>query len=324
MDVVAQRIHAMKGRLDLHSQPGQGCRFSLSVPASAGSQHALLVKVAGQLLALPTRAVQHALGAEQVRREGASVYWREHRWRHARLSDWLGGLGAPVASPASVPALQTKPVVVVQGLDEAVALEVDEVQEARELITQDVGRLLRCVPGLLGGALTREGRVLLLLDPALLEQHTQKQQAQNASPEAQFLALARQLSLPEPVQAPRVLVVEDSLSVRQSLGQLLQDAGWEVHTARDGLEALSLLTGPQPIDVVLTDLEMPRLNGLELTRQLREQARWQTLPVLMLTSRSSDKHRQSALALGVNTYLCKPCPDAQLLAALQALLLPRA
>ncbi len=313
MDVVAQRIHTMKGRLDIHSQPGQGSRFSLSVPASAGSQHALLVKVAGQLLALPTRAVQHALSAEQVRRDGASVYWREQSWRHAYLSDWLGLLNAPAPAP------QTKPVVVVQGLDNVVALEVDEVQEARELITQDLGRLLRCVPGLLGGALTREGRVLLLLDPALLEQH-----AQNASPEAQFLALARQLSLPEPVQAPRVLVVEDSLSVRQSLSQLLGDAGWEVHEARDGLEALALLGGPQPIDVVLTDLEMPRLNGLELTRQLREQARWRALPVLMLTSRNSDKHRQSALALGVNTYLCKPCPDAQLLAALQALLVPRA
>jgi chemosensory pili system protein ChpA (sensor histidine kinase/response regulator) len=113
--------------------------------------------------------------------------------------------------------------------------------------------------------------------------------------------------------------VDDSLSVRKTLTQLLVDAGYDVRTARDGFDALDALAR-EKADIVLTDLEMPNLNGLDLTRRLRQSETWRELPVIMITSRSTDKHRDGAQAVGVSAYLSKPYGDAELLGKMRALL----
>jgi chemosensory pili system protein ChpA (sensor histidine kinase/response regulator) len=189
------------------------------------------------------------------------------------------------------------------------ALEVDRILDSRELILQDIGRYLRRLRGVAGGAFRADGRLVFLLDLEALERAY-------ASPVRRQAAerLRRRMQ----VQRKHVLVVDDALSVRQTLAQLLGDAGYEVTTARDGFEALDALIRRQA-DVVLTDLEMPNLDGLELTRRLRESRLWKTLPVVMLTSRATPKHVRSAEDAGVDVFLTKPYEEAELLAEVRRL-----
>lgn len=164
LDVVAQRIRALHGHVHLASLPGQGCTITLSVPAQPASQHALLVRVGAEQVALPTRSVLHVLPSGEAISDGLNLRHRGQSWPHARLATWLGW---PVRLTPDV----ARPQVVVQGEHGAVALEVDEIVEAREWVVQSVGGLLQHVPGLLGGCLTPEGQVVVLLDPAALEHH---------------------------------------------------------------------------------------------------------------------------------------------------------
>lgn len=164
LDVVAQRIRALQGHLHLASTPGQGCVITLSVPAQPASQHALLVRVGTEHVALPTRSVLHVLPSGETFSDGLMLRHRDQSWPHARLAAWLGWPVRPTSAIAP-------PQVVVQGERGAVALEVDEIIEAREWVVQPVGDLLRHVPGLLGGCLTPEGQVVVLLDPAALEHY---------------------------------------------------------------------------------------------------------------------------------------------------------
>lgn len=164
LDVVAQRIRALQGHLHLASTPGQGCTITLSVPAQPASQHALLVRVGQERVALPTRSVLHVLPAGETFSDGLMLRYRDQSWPHARLAAWLGW-------PTRMATAVSPPQVVVQGERGAVALEVDEIIEAREWVVQSAGALLSSVPGLLGGCLTQEGQVVVLLDPAALEHY---------------------------------------------------------------------------------------------------------------------------------------------------------
>lgn len=219
-----------------------------------------------------------------------------------------------------------------------VALTVDAVVDARELILQDVGGLLGRARGVVGGAVRPDGRPLFLLDPEQLARGAGEALGRQAA-----AALRRRAA----VQRKRVLVVDDAISVRKAVAQLLTDAGYEAQLARDGFDALQQwrsdaeaaagdATAPA-LQLVITDLEMPNLNGLDLVRHLRraeaerEAARAASrsgagqpprpaLPVIMITSRATEKHREVALAAGVSCYLTKPYTDAELLAQVRRLL----
>ncbi|UZD54803.1 hybrid sensor histidine kinase/response regulator [Caldimonas aquatica] len=311
MDVVADRLRAMKGRIEIDTEPGRGTRIALHVPATTGVQHALLVQVEDQTYALPSDGVVLALAAGQGQVGMGSVgpvfRYAGREWRYQKLGGWLG-LGGTDAGGAA------KPVVLARAASGEVALEVDRIVDSRDLILQDIGRLLRRVRGVAGAALRPDGRVLFLLDLEALEQAAATPVRRQAG-----RVLRRRL------QAPRkhALVVDDAISVRQTLAQLLQDAGFDVTTARDGFDALDALLRYK-VDVVITDLEMPNLNGLELTRRLRESRLWKGVPVMMLTSRATAKHQRSAEAAGVDVFLTKPYDDARLLAELRRLTAPGA
>jgi chemosensory pili system protein ChpA (sensor histidine kinase/response regulator) len=184
-----------------------------------------------------------------------------------------------------------------------IALVVDAVIDARELILQDVGRLTRRIAGVVGGAMRGDGKPMFVLDVPALERAARSHTRVSAS-----LALRKRMA----VKKTRVLVVDDALSVRRSMEQLLEDAGYEVTSANDGFLALDSLRDKPPA-IVLTDLEMPNLNGLDLTRRIREIPQFMGLPIIMITSRASDKHRDLALDAGVDLYLTKPYTDATLL-----------
>jgi chemotaxis protein histidine kinase CheA/ActR/RegA family two-component response regulator len=304
MDVVNDRVTALKGRLDIQSEPFAGSQFIVHVPVSTGASQALIVDCAGESVALSSDQVQLALAADEcVIVDEAGVPHLLHNDRHIpiyRLGVWLG---FEDASPITVQDSRRKPCVIAQGATGLVAVIVDAVVDARELILQDVGRLARRIAGVVGGALRGDGRPMFLLDVPALERA-----ARTTRRVASSLALRKRMA----VQKTRVLVVDDALSVRRSMQQLLEDAGYEVQTANDGFEAMDSLRAKPPA-IVLTDLEMPNLNGLELTRRIREVPQHMGLPVVMITSRASDKHRLLAEDAGIDLYLTKPYTDAVLL-----------
>lgn len=304
MDVVAERVRAMKGHIDIHTEALAGTTFTLRLPATSGTAHALVVEAGGQLLALPTEAVITGIPASLAIRRGELLHAGNEHWPCADLATLLG-----LPSAASADDATPRPAVVVRAGARTVALLVDRVVEARELILQDVGALLRKLRPVAGSALRNDGRVMFLLNADALAEPARALGRDAAQ------ALRQRMQ----VQRRQALVVDDSLSVRKSLAQLLGDAGYEVRTARDGFDALAQL-GQAGADIVLTDLEMPQLNGLDFTRRLRQEPAWQHTPVIMITSRASDKHREGAERAGVNLYLTKPYTDADLLARVRELL----
>jgi chemotaxis protein histidine kinase CheA/ActR/RegA family two-component response regulator len=302
MDVVNDRVAGLKGRLDIESSPYAGSRFIVRVPVSTGAAQALVVRCADQEVALASDQVLQALAADEVQIVHSAgrapvLHHLGQDFPVYSLGVWLGFEDATELTSKS------KPVVLCRGAAHTVALAVDEVVDARELILQDIGRLTRRLSGVIGGALRNDGRPMYLLDVAALERAAQSGAKMGAS-----LALRRRLA----VQRKRVLVVDDALSVRRSMEQLLEDAGYEVVSAADGFLALEVLR-TQPPAIVLTDLEMPNLNGLELTKRVRELPQFMSLPVVMITSRASDKHRDMATQAGVDLYLTKPYTDATLI-----------
>jgi chemosensory pili system protein ChpA (sensor histidine kinase/response regulator) len=301
MDVVNDRVSAMKGRLDIDSKPFEGTRFTLHVPVSTGATQSLIVSCAGEWVALPTDQVVQALAADEVKlRNLNGQIMLDHggaAYSAYSLSMWLG-------FEDNIDVLSDgKPCVLVHAASGTIALVVDAVIDARELILQDVGRLTRRIAGVVGGAMRGDGKPMFVLDVPALERAARSNVRVTAS-----LALRRRLA----VKKTRVLVVDDALSVRRSMEQLLEDAGYEVSSANDGFLALDSLRDKPPA-IVLTDLEMPNLNGLDLTKRIREVPQFMGLPVIMITSRSSDKHRDMAIQAGVDLYLTKPYTDATLL-----------
>ncbi len=303
MDVVNDRVAGLKGRLDIQSKPYVGSRFIVRVPVSTGAAQALIVQCAQEEIALPSDQVLQALAADEVeivRDATGNTPALRHLGQDYplyTLGVWLG-----FEEPSEI-ASRAKPAVLCHGATQTVALIVDAVVDARELILQDVGRLTRRIAGVVGGALRNDGRPMFLLDVASLERASQSKRKLGSS-----LTMRRRMA----VQRTRVLVVDDSLSVRRSMEQLLEDAGYEVITAADGFLALESVRTQMPA-VVLTDLEMPNLNGLDLTKRLRELPQFMATPVVMITSRASDKHRVMAEEAGVDLYLTKPYTDAVLI-----------
>ncbi|AKJ32041.1 hybrid sensor histidine kinase/response regulator [Caldimonas brevitalea] len=307
LDLVADQLRAMKGRLEIDSQPGRGTNFTLQVPASTGLQQALIVQVEQQSYALPSDSVVLALPAGQgaVAMTAAGPVFRHagREWPYRQLAQWLG-VAVGEAEDGS------KPVVLARGAHGEVALEVDRLDGTRELLLQDIGRLLRRVQGIAGGAFRPDGRVLFLLDIEALERAAESPVRREAAAQ-----LRQRLKVPR----RHVLVVDDAISVRKTIAQLLRGAGFEVSTARDGFDALDVLVR-RKADIVLTDLEMPNLDGLELTRRLRESRLWKGLPVMMITSRATHRHLRNAQEAGVDVFLTKPYADDELLAEVRRLL----
>ena len=302
MDVVNDRVAGLKGRLDIESTPYGGSRFIVRVPVSSGAVQALIVRCAQEDIALASDQVVQAMSADEasiVQSDLGVALLRhlDHDYPVHSLGVWLG------FEEQAEMSLAGKPAILCRGATQTIALVVDAVVDARELILQDVGRLTRRIAGVVGGALRNDGRPMFLLDVAALERSATAVRRAGSS-----LAMRRRMA----IQRKRVLVVDDALSVRRSMEQLLEDAGYEVITAADGFLALEALRNQTPA-IVLTDLEMPNLNGLDLTKRLRELPQFMGMPIVIITSRASDKHRGLAEEAGVDLYLTKPYTDAALI-----------
>jgi two-component system, chemotaxis family, sensor kinase CheA len=302
LDVVRSSLAAVRGRVEVHSEPGAGSEFRLSVPITLAVLPCLLVEAAGRRLAVPMHSVvsAEAAGWAEDWVEGQVVIRvRDQILPVSDLAVTLDG-----AAPAEAPA-GDRPAVVVASMTRRHAFRVDALLGQRNLVVKDLGRLLPRLGLLAGAALEPDGSILLVLDVSgLVDRARWIRSAGGAAGASRAAPDEAPAGLPAPAGPPSVLVVDDTAVVRELERSILEEAGYRVRTARDGREALATLTGDPP-DLVVTDLDMPYLDGLELTRSIRADPSLAGLPVVVVTSKAADADRRRAMDAGADAYLVK-------------------
>lgn len=307
LDVVRTSIARLGGQVDVDTEPGAGTRFTIRLPLTIAVTDAFLVEVGGDVLALPVSAVRRVLRvtpADVRRVSGAEMVAVDDELVDLVSLGEVLGLPAPAAAGPRL-------ALAVRAGRRTVALAVDALRGKDEIVVKPLGGFLDGCGPWAGATVSGTGRVHLLLDPGrLLEAGIQRRAPGPAAP-ADGTERRRR----------RVLLVDDSVSVRKFVGQMLQRAGYTVVTATDGAEALARLDEVE-VDLVLTDLEMPRVNGYELVRDLRRRPATREVPVVILTTRAGAKHASLARQLGVVHYVTKPVDELDLLRRLESVLAP--
>ena len=305
MDVVRTWVEGMNGVIRISSQQGKGTTIELRFAATLSTLQSLIVEVCEQRFALPSLQVEQAVpkGAGSFVLVGSKLQYRYNN-RILRALHLAEVTGLPI--DADKP-LQDYDAVVVRVQDKLFALAVDKLLDSRDLLVKNPGRYARHVRGVAGLSVLGDGSIAVHLD--LVQLLAGWQGNRHAAGGGMPVISRKTVSKP---QLPGVLVVDDALTVRNTLQQLVEDAGFYVETARDGLDALDKLRDFTP-RVVLTDLEMPNMNGVELTQSLRNREETKALPIIMITSRSQDKHRELAQQAGVDAYITKPYNEGELL-----------
>jgi chemotaxis protein histidine kinase CheA/ActR/RegA family two-component response regulator len=299
MDIVMSELGAIGGRAKVTSKRGKGAYFSFFLPVTLGITQALLVRAGIDVFPIPTVLVGQVVAGpsahDQAGRLRESIEHLGRRYKVHYLPVLLGKLDATVEGT------RASRVLLLRAGDERVAVLVDEVLGSREIMVKDVGAQIGSVQGILGATVLGDGRGVLIINPIEFARRGDRAiPAAGAADPAQASA-----------RAPLVLVVDDSLTVRKFTTRLLAREGFRLATARDGVEALDQVRVALP-DVILLDIEMPRMDGFELTRVLHSDPRTAGIPIIMITSRTAEKHRQYAMDLGVHVYLGKPYSERDL------------
>jgi len=306
LDVVRTNVEGARGRVEVRSEPGVSTEFRIIVPITLAVLRCLLVEAGGQRFALPFHRVvltQADQPATRIHAEGRPVVWVDNQSVPlSALADTLGtGGGEPVVGP----------IVVLADSSRRHAFQVDRLVGQRDVVLKALSRLLPHLPAVAGASVEPDGSLLVVLDPpGLIQRARQGIRVTSA-----------------PAQAPRkdgprrrLLVVDDALTVRELQRSILERAGFEVRTASDGGQAMARLA-EEPSDLILTDVEMPTMDGFALTEAVRAHPTLANIPVLILTSRSSEADRQRGLDVGADGYIIKSGFDeASLLAAVNRLL----
>jgi two-component system chemotaxis sensor kinase CheA len=303
LDVVRASLASVRGRVEVHSDPGAGSEFRLSVPITLAVLPCLLVEAAGRRFAVPMHSVvtAEAAGWSEDHVEGQVVIRvRDTILPVSDLAATLGITTGDGGTPAS-----DSPAVVVASMTRRHAFRVDALLGQRNLVVKDLGRLLPRLPLLAGASLEPDGSILLVLDVSGLVDRARWARWSGAG-ERRGAASGGNTPPrpPEPAAGASVLVVDDTTVVRELERSILEEAGYRVRTAADGRLALAALADT-PADLVLTDVEMPNCDGLELTRAIRADPGLTALPVVVVTSRASDADRRLAMEAGADAYLAK-------------------
>nr|WP_315234676.1 Hpt domain-containing protein [uncultured Albidiferax sp.] len=306
MDVVRAEVLALGGRIETSSQPGQGTQFKLVLPLTTAVTQVVMLRAGALSIGVPANVIEVVRRMPQA--ELAQAYAN-----HVVEFDgesvpffWSGAL-LQVSQRSTEPVSKNSAVVIFRSAAQRLALHVDEVLGNQEVVVKNLGPQLSRLPGLSGMSVLASGAVVLIYNPVALSSvyGAQARQWQDGIGNVAPLVAAAQ-------QTPLVLVVDDSITVRRVTQRLLQREGYRVTLANDGLQALERLRDETPA-LVLSDIEMPRMDGFDLARNIRSDAALKDLPIIMITSRMAEKHREHARALGVNHYLGKPYPEEELL-----------
>ncbi|MDW5416283.1 Hpt domain-containing protein [Iodobacter sp. CM08] len=298
MDVVKNKLGDLGGRIEVSSETGVGTTFTIYLPLTLAVTQVVLVKANGQQYAIPSGMVEQVqeikLGPLEHIYENRFQEWMDHRYPFAYFPRLLG-------DTQSVPEQKRyNTVILLRSGSSRMALHVDELLRNQEVVVKAIGPQLARIPGVTGATVLGNGDVVMIMNPlSLLARGETRSTAIHISPEALKTT-------------PVVMIVDDSLTVRKITGRLLAKEGFQVLTAKDGLDALQQLSDIKP-DVMLVDIEMPRMDGFEFTRNVRANEGTRHIPIIMITSRTADKHKNYAFELGVNTFLGKPYQEEELL-----------
>jgi chemosensory pili system protein ChpA (sensor histidine kinase/response regulator) len=309
MDVVVAEIKKLGGALFTKSTPGQGVRFTVRLPFTLAISQSLIVRVGDEMYALPLPTVE---GVSRVPRAEVAKHLAERNptfdyggqiFRFQHLGAFIGA--PPSALPdADVPV----PIILVNAGEHSTGLVVDELIGNREIVVKPVGPQVSGIRGVAGATMLGDGRIVIILDMGALVRSGWRGHTEVAAPTEDRRVFA--------------LVVDDSITVRRVTQRLLERNGMRVATAKDGIDALEVMQDQIP-DIILLDIEMPRMDGYELATRVRNDERLADIPIVMITSRVGEKHRARAIEIGVNDYLGKPYQENQLLDAIEPLVQAR-
>jgi chemosensory pili system protein ChpA (sensor histidine kinase/response regulator) len=349
MDVVRNEIVSLGGRIDITSIPGRGTTFTIALPLTLAVTQAVMVKVGDTTYAIPSVMIEQVQEYKGKRYEPMlemnEVEWKGNRYPLRSMEALLGG-------KPKVSAVRKAYVILAKSGQQRAAVQVDEIIGNREIVVKTIGPQLARLVGIAGATVTGAGQVILIINPvqlvfretATVSVETQAGDAGSVSFEpaahggmetpsaaeahvppgpslGQTIAATEEAtpSRESPVlvrTAPLVMVVDDSLTVRKITSRMLTREGFEVATAKDGVDGLQQLQDIEP-DIILLDIEMPRMDGFEFARNVRADAKTKGIPIIMITSRTADKHRNHAIEIGVNEYMGKPYQEEQLLALIR-------
>jgi chemosensory pili system protein ChpA (sensor histidine kinase/response regulator) len=311
MDVVATEIKRLGGALHMETKTGEGTVFTIRLPLTLAISHALVVRTGEEYYALPLPTVEGVLRlsksevAAHLGRDASAFDYAGQKYRFQHLANFVG------LSPSELPGQDvTIPVVLVRAGEHSTGIVADELVGSREIVVKSVGPQISGIRGISGATILGDGRIVIILDIGALVRAEWRTRAQAPAP-----PLAAKDRGDRRVFA---MVVDDSITVRRVTQRLLERNGMRVVTARDGMDAVALLQDNVP-DVILLDIEMPRMDGYEVAAHVRNDPRLKEVPIIMVTSRVGEKHRARAIELGVDDYLGKPYQEAQLLDAIAPL-----
>lgn len=308
MDVVHEEVRQLGGSMFIESTPGEGVHFRIRLPFTVSVNRALMVQCADDQYAIPLNTIE---GLVRVLPHELAGHYQQDPPRYEYAGQryelfYLGDLLHTVGRPGLLGQYQPVPVLLVQCNERRVAIHVDAMAGTREIVVKGLGPQFAGVQGLSGATILGDGRVVLIID---LLAHIRARQP--ALP-AQRVDAPLILNDPLKKRPLLVLVVDDSVTVRKVTSRLLERNGMNVLTAKDGIDAIAVLEEHTP-DLMLLDIEMPRMDGFEVATQVRNDPRLMRLPIIMITSRTGQKHRDRAMAIGVNEYLGKPYQESVLL-----------
>ena len=343
LDVVRAEVQALGGRIEVESRPGAGCTFRLLLPLTTAVTHVVLMRCGSMRFGVPASLVDTVLRSEPQVLAAAQAGGQWPLEGGGAMPFFWGGALLRVSRASQESQSRAVPVALLQSAAQRLALQVDEVMGHREVVVKHLGPQLARLPGLAGMTVLATGEVILIYNPVALAAVYGDRARRFAAGDASARDTGGALPVPAdsagvaspdgsahpsppgqdanheqigepPVAArqPLVLVVDDSLTVRRVTQRLLQREGYRVALAADGLQALERLAQEAP-DLVLSDIEMPRMDGFELARHLRGDPRWSGLPLVFITSRTAPKHREHAQTLGVDHYLGKPYSEDELM-----------
>ena len=315
MDVVRSEVLALGGRIESETQAGRGTQFKLVLPLTTAVTQVVMLRAGRLAFGVPANLV------EMVRRinspELAEVYSAgSYVFGSETLPFFWSGSLLQLQGVSEDQGTQSGTVIILRSAQQRVALHVDEVLGNQEVVVKNLGPQLSGMPGLSGMTVLASGAVVLIYNPVALaavygERAHQFQKAQ-VSAAGRFEKVPSTKTESQQAGVPLVLVVDDSITVRRVTQRLLQREGYRVALAVDGVQALERLREELPT-VVLSDIEMPRMDGFELARTIRASEEWKALPIITITSRMAEKHREHAREIGVNHYLGKPYSEEELL-----------
>jgi chemosensory pili system protein ChpA (sensor histidine kinase/response regulator) len=305
LDVVKNEITSLGGRIEILTETGKGTTFRIYLPLTLTVAQTLLVRAGESTYAIPTVIVKHIqeLNTDELNEAYINKHIKVNE-KNCLFTYLLHLFGEPDRSPKIN---RHNRILILQSETNQLAVHVDELIGNSEVVVKNIGPQMAHAPGVEGATVMGDGEIILIINPVKLMQREEVKKLFTSPPSAQLTSNDNNTAF-----IPTIMVVDDSLTVRKVTSRLLEREGCEALIAKDGVGAINLLRETIP-DVMLVDLEMPHMNGFELIRNVRNNPDTKNIPIIIISSRTADKHRKMADELGVNVFLSKPYNEEELL-----------